>query len=63
MSKTKKTNKATGEHFSSKGHKQSDMEIMILEKLHNTCEQFRKQREKMFIQNFNTKHKGMNQKT
>ena len=55
--------KATGEHFSSKGHKQSDMEIMILEKLHNTYEQFRKQREKMFIQSFNTKHKGMNKKT
>ena len=52
--------KATGEHFSSKGQKQSDMEIMILEKLHNTYEQFRKQREKMFIQSFNTKHKGMN---
>lgn len=61
--KNNKTNKATGEHFCSKGHKQSDMEIMVLEKLYNTSEQFRKQREKMFIQNFNTKHKGMNQKT
>ena len=61
--KNNKTNKATGDHFCSKGYTQSDMEIMVLEKLYNTSEQFRKQREKMFIQNFNTKHKGMNQKT
>ena len=55
--------KATGEHFNLKGHQISDMEISIVEKLHNTSDLFRKQREKMFIQKFNTKYKGMNQKT
>ena len=55
--------KATGEHFNMKGHQISDMEISIIEKLHNTSYLFRKQREKMFIQKFNTKYKGMNQKT
>ena len=39
------------------------MEISIIEKLHNTSDLFRKQREKMLIQKFNTKYKGMNQKT
>ena len=53
-------NKVTGEHFNKKGHKQSDMTITIIEKLHNTSILFRKQREKMYITRFNTKYKGMN---
>ena len=61
--KNKKLDKTTGEHFNTKGHTISDMEITIIEKVHNTSDAFRKQREKMFIQKFNTKHKGMNQKT
>ena len=39
------------------------MEVMIIEKVHNNSDQFRKEREKMYIQKFNTKYKGMNQKT
>ena len=46
-----------------KGHQISDMEISIIEKLHNKSDMFRKQREKMFIEKFNTKYRGMNQKT
>ena len=61
--RTKQKSKATGEHFNSKGHQISDMEIQIIEKLHNTSDQYRKQREKMFIQKFNTKYRGLNQKT
>ena len=61
--KNKKLTKATGEHFNLKGHKQSDMEVSIIEKMNSSSEQFRKQREKMYIQKFNTKYKGMNQKT
>ena len=61
--KNKHLNKVTGEHFNSKGHKQSDMTITVIEKQHNTSNQFRKQREKMYISKFNTKYKGMNQKT
>ena len=61
--KNKHLNKLTGEHFNSKGHKQSDMTITVIEKQHNTSNQFRKQREMMYISKFNTKYKGMNQKT
>ena len=61
--KNKHLNKATGEHFNSKGHKQSDMKITIKEKIHSNSHQYRKQREKMYITRFNTKYKGMSQKT
>ena len=44
--KNKQLNKATGEHFNSKGHNQSDMKICILEKVHSNSDQVRKQREK-----------------
>ena len=57
------TKKVTGEHFNSKGHKQSDMMRTIIEKIHNNSSLFRKQREKMFISKFNTKYKGMNRIT
>ena len=60
---TKKLKKATGEHFNLPGHKISDMEITILEKVFNQDGQFRKAREKMFIQQFNTKHRGLNRNT
>ena len=36
------------------------MEVMIVEKVYNKSDQFCKQREKMYIQKFNTKYKGMN---
>ena len=61
--KNQQISKATGEHFNMKGHKISDTEISLIEKLNNTRDLFRKQREKMFIQKFNSKYKGMNQKT
>ena len=52
--------KATGLHFSQKGHSISNMKITVLEKVFNENPQFRKQREKMYIQKFNTKYKGLN---
>ena len=52
--------KATGAHFNLKGHKISDMELTIVEKIFNPDPQFRKQREKMYVNKFNTKHKGIN---
>ena len=55
--------KATGHHFNPPGHKISDMEVSIVEKIFNTDAQFRKTREKLMIRNFNTKYKGMNRKT
>ena len=57
---TKNMTKATGIHFNEKGHKISDMQISILEKVFNQDPQFRKQRERMYIQKFNTKYKGLN---
>ena len=53
-------NKATGKHFSEKGHSVSDMTITVLEKIFNPDPQYRKQREKMWVNKFNTKYKGLN---
>ena len=56
----KQLEKATGEHFNLKGHSVSDMEFVVLEKVFNLDPGVRKERESLFIKNFNTKHKGMN---
>ena len=56
----KNTSKSTGAHFNLKGHSSSDMEITIVEKIFSQDPQFRKQREKMFIQKFNTRYRGLN---
>ena len=47
--------KTTGEHFNGKGHSVSDMEVTVIEKMYNEDPQFRKQREKMYIQKFNAR--------
>ena len=52
--------KSTGYHFNLPGHSISTMEVTIVEKLFNLDAKFRKTREKLFIQKFNTKHKGLN---
>ena len=52
--------KATGQHFNTRGHSIYDMHITILEHVRNADEVFRKIREKMYINLFNTKEKGMN---
>ena len=53
-------NKATGLHFSQNGHKVSDMKVTVLEKIFSTDGAVRKEREKYFIQEMNTKCKGLN---
>ena len=53
-------NKATGQHFNEPGHKVSDMTITVIEKVFNKDPRYRKQREKMFINKFNTRYKGLN---
>ena len=55
--------KATGYHFNLPGHRISDMEVTILEKIINKDTQYRKTRERMWIERFNTKYKGLNRKT
>ena len=57
---SKNLTKTTGVHFNEKGHSISDMEITIIEKLFTEDPQFRKQREKMYIQKFNTRYRGLN---
>ena len=57
---TKNMTKSTGIHFNQKGHSVSDMQISILEKVFDQDPQFRKQRERMYIQKFNTRYKGLN---
>ena len=52
--------KATGEHFNSSGHSISDMRIQIVEKMFTRDEFFRKQREHLFINKFDTKRLGLN---
>ena len=56
-------NKATGEHFNSIGNKMSYMKVTIVEQIHSSETAVRKEREKYFIQNMNTKYKGLNKKT
>ena len=51
--------KSTGIHFNQKGHSVSDMQISILEKVFNQDPQFRKQRERIYIQKFNTRYKEL----
>ena len=58
--RNKDTSKATGEHFNLPSHRLSDMRIRVLEKLQNNDPFFRKIRESMYINKFNTKIKGLN---
>ena len=57
---TNNQSKTTGVHFNYKGHTISDMEITIVEKVFNQDPRFRKEREKFYIQKFNTRYKGLN---
>ena len=60
---SKKVNKATGQHFSIKGNKVSDMGVSIIEKIFSQDAAIRKEREKFFIMKMNTKYKGLNSVT
>ena len=57
---TNNHSKPTGVHFNLKGHTVSDMEITIIEKIFSQDPRFRKQREKFYIQKFNSRYKGLN---
>ena len=60
--RTKKINKATGEHYNQPGQSASNMTVTILEKVKSTDWQYRKEREKYLIQKFNTFYSGVNLK-
>ena len=56
-------NKTAGAHFNLKGHKVSDMRVTVIEKVFSRDSAVRKERERHFIQQMNTKYKGLNKKT
>ena len=56
------THKPTGAHFNLPGHSLSDLKIIIIEQVKIQDSQYRKEREKYFINKFNTYHEGMNKK-
>ena len=54
------TNIVMGSHFNQPGHALSHLSITIIEKQKNENEIYRKEREKYFIDKFNTHYKGLN---
>ena len=52
--KNKHLNQATGSHFNEPGHGLENKKVIIIEKSKQANEPFRKEREKFFIQKFNT---------
>ena len=54
--------KPAGRHFNLKGHSPADMEVLVLEKIHQSDAFYRKEREHVHIQNFDLVRKGLNGK-
>ena len=52
--------KTIGEHFNRPGHSLSDLSVTALEQVKKNDLFYRREREKYFINKFNTQHKGMN---
>ena len=55
-----KVNYITGAHFNKPGHSLSNLKVTILERSRKNENIYRKERERYFINKFNTLHKGMN---
>ena len=53
---------ATGKHFNLPGHSTSDMEVLVLEKIHQEDAFYRKEREHFHIQEWDVVRKGLNGK-
>ena len=58
----KQVDKATGAHFNLPGHSLSHMKFTILEQVKVNSDNYRKERERYFIQKFNTYNKGLDRK-
>ena len=56
------TNLATGAHFTQAGHSLSNLKVTILEQVKQRSTEYRKEREKYFINLFNTFYTGMNRR-
>ena len=57
-----KGERATGSHFNSPGHSVSNLTITVLELVESNKIEILEERERFFIQKFNTFHKGLNEK-
>ena len=55
-------NQATGAHFNEPGHQIEHMKVIAIEKLKNKNTQYRKEKEKFFIQKFDSFHNGINKR-
>ena len=60
--RNKHLNQATGAHFNEPGHEIEHMQIIAIEKLQNKNPQYRKEKEKFFIQKFDTYYNGINRR-
>ena len=61
--RNKNLSQPTGKHFNLRGHSLSDMSFVILEKVMSDDVLLREERESHFIRVFNTKYKGLNNRT
>ena len=60
--RTKKLNQPSGLHFNLPGHNMHNMKFTIMEKVKSNDPIYRREREKYFIDKFNTFKNGMNRK-
>ena len=58
-----KRTEATGEHFNLPGHSLSDMALQIVEKVFDKSKAVRLNREKLYINLFESEHRGINRKS
>ena len=58
--KNKTINKATGNHFNQPGHSFNNMRFTVVEKVKSNDKVYRKEREKHYINKFNTYYDGIN---
>ena len=58
--RNQKIHHATGYHFNLPGHGKENMKFKIIEKVKKDDETSRKERERYFIDKFNTFHAGIN---
>ena len=58
----RKDGRVTGSHFNSRGHSVSDLAITVLEIVESNKIEFLEERERFFIQKFNTIIEGLNEK-
>ena len=49
-------------HFNEPGHRIEHMKVIAIEKLKNKNTQYRKEKEKFFIQKFDSYHNGINKR-